>query len=94
MAPRTADGQDGDGMEAPARRKSFLIRLWQRQVGGTAGLGVLVECVATGQRRALPDLDSLVAYLQAQVEDDPGTDPASDRQPARSRRQSTQGGVP
>jgi hypothetical protein len=54
-------------MEEPVHYKSFLIRLWPRRIAGVPDLGVMLESVGTGQRRTLPNLESLVAFLQAEV---------------------------
>ena len=53
-------------MEQPIPYLAYLIRLWPTQRGGVTGYRVSLQSVATGDRRDLPDLESLLAFLQAQ----------------------------
>ena len=53
-------------MEKPLPYCAYLIRLWPSRRGGVAGHRVSVESVATGERRELPDLESLVAFLRVE----------------------------
>ena len=45
---------------------AYLVRLWPTVRGGTGGYRVSVQCVASGERTDLPDLQSLLSYLQSQ----------------------------
>ena len=69
-------------MEQPIPYQAYLIRLWPTQRGGVTGYRVSLQCVATGQRRNFPDLQSLLAFLQTQAEE--GTQP--ERQEANPER--------
>ena len=53
-------------MEEPLPYCAYLIRLWPTQRGGVPGYRVSAECVRTGERSELPDLESLVTFLRAE----------------------------
>ena len=53
-------------MEKPLPYCAYLIRLWPSRRGGVVGYRVSVETVSTGERRELPDLESLVAFLRTE----------------------------
>ncbi len=48
--------------------QAYLIRLWSTRRGGEIGTRVSVQEVATGTRKDLPDLNSLLSFLQEQRE--------------------------
>lgn len=48
--------------------QAYLIRLWSTRRGGEIGTRVSVQEVATGTRKDLPDLNSLLFFLQEQME--------------------------
>jgi len=56
-------------MKEPVPYCVYLIRLWPTKREGVAGCRVSLQYVATGQRKELPDLESLHAFLQAQAEE-------------------------
>ena|GEM_PF-2874697 len=56
-------------MKQPVPYCAYLIRLWPTRRGGVAGCRVSLQCVATGQRSELPDLNSLIAFLRPREED-------------------------
>ena len=56
-------------MKRPVPYCAYLIRLWPTKRQGVAGCRVSLQCVASGQRKNFPDLQSLLAFLQAQAEE-------------------------
>ncbi len=56
-------------MEQPVPCCAYLIRLWPTRRGGVTDYRVSLQCVATGQRSELPDLDSLADFLRSREED-------------------------
>jgi hypothetical protein len=60
-------------MERPVACRSYLLRVWPREVDGNPGCTVTLESVATGRRVTLPDLTSLVTFLASPVDDDIGS---------------------
>jgi hypothetical protein len=56
-------------MEQPVPYCAYLIRLWPTRRQGMAGCRVSLQCVGSGQRKNFPDLESLHAFLQAQVDE-------------------------
>jgi hypothetical protein len=56
-------------MEKYVPYQSYLLRLWPTRRSGVAGFRVSLESVATGERRDFPDLERLLAFLQAQEEE-------------------------
>jgi hypothetical protein len=64
-------------MERQEGYHAYLLRLWSRRVDGREVCGVTLQDIETGQRKSLPDLESLVEFLSAQVglESDPAEFP-------------------
>jgi len=60
-------------MEEPAAYRSYLVRICPRQVDGQRACTVTLESVASGMRVTLPDLASLVTFLNSPVDDDTGS---------------------
>ena len=56
-------------MKEPGPYQAYLIRLWPTVRGGVAGCRVSLESVASGERKHFPDLESLLAFLQARADE-------------------------
>jgi len=63
------DGSHQSEITIYAGYRAFLLRIWQEspRMPWRASL----QCTRTGQRRGFPDLDSLFAFLQAELETTP-----------------------
>ena len=46
--------------------RAYLVRLWPTRRAGLDGHRVSVQCVVSGERTDLADLQGLVAYLESQ----------------------------
>lgn len=53
---------------------SYLLRLWRVTIAGRATWRASLECPHSGERLGFADLDSLWAFLQAQMQ--PGDGPS------------------
>ncbi len=57
-------------MERYAPYRSYLLRLWPTSRAGLVDYRVLLESVATRERKVFTDLQSLFAFLQTQRTED------------------------
>ncbi|MBL7183538.1 MAG: hypothetical protein ISS50_03705 [Anaerolineae bacterium] len=74
-------------MEKYVPYHAYLLRLWPTKRGGLAGYRVSLESVATGERKNFPNLESLLAFLKTQEEENPvgPEDPSVNRHKCKTK---------
>jgi hypothetical protein len=65
--------------DRPSRYRAYLLRLWKAQSDGelpAGGWRCSLEDPHTGERRGFPTLDLLLAFLNGELADHRGSEPA------------------